>query len=219
MPTFGFAAFLKLASLNPKTQKTALRDRLFGEGQPYDFHRSLKLASKKLIFDGVGLPELLEAAKAVKQAPERKSLMAGLGKLALWRGGVGGTACLIPPKVYQSPSGLFKIAAQPEFGLVSGSERVAFHLWNTKTTDLKPDVAYATLALLPELYATDPLRPTDFAVLSLLEPKVFRLSDRAVTPLDIARIIGPIERAMREIYDERDGPPPPGQPGPHPPGP
>ena len=39
MPTFGFAAFLKLASLNPKPQKTALRDRLFGEGQPYDVKR------------------------------------------------------------------------------------------------------------------------------------------------------------------------------------
>ncbi len=38
MPTFGFAAFLKIASLNPKPRKTELRKRLFGSGQPYDFH-------------------------------------------------------------------------------------------------------------------------------------------------------------------------------------
>jgi len=211
MPTFGFAAFLKIASLNSKPQKTELRKRLFPTpGQAYDFHRSLKLASKKLLVDGIPIDGLLEAAKDVAKLPERKSLISGLTKLGLWREGATGDTYKVPSKVYESPRRLFKIAAQPEFGLVNGPSRIAFQIWNTKRPDLKAEAAYSTLALLPELYAADEWQPSDFGVLSLHEPKAHLLSERAVSPLSVDRLIRSVEDVILQILDEHRGPPPAG---------
>jgi hypothetical protein len=202
MPTFGFAAFLKIASLNPKPQKTELRKRLLGDGGGYDFHRSLKLASKRLIVERAPLEGLLVSAEDVVKIPERKSLIAGLTKLGLWRDGISGDAYQVPGRVYESPRGLFKIASQPEFGLLNGDRRIAFHLWNTKRPDLQSEEVYSALAILPSIYPDDGTGPTDFGVLSLHEPKAYLLSDRIVSPLSINRSMRSIEEVMLKIYEE-----------------
>jgi hypothetical protein len=218
MPTFSFAAFLKIASLNPKPQRTELRRRLLGgSGQPYDFHRSLKLAGKKLVVDRIPLDELLSSAKDVVQVPERMSLIAGLTKLGAWCDGVPTASFKVPPKVYESPNGLFKISSQPEFGLIGPNGRIAFHLWNTKTPDLKPDAVYGMLGLLPDLYVKATPTIADFGLLSLHEPKAYRLSDVSSSTDIAAKMVAGIESVISDIYDEY-GPPPP-SPDKRPPGP
>ncbi len=216
MPTFGVSAFLKLVSLNAKPRKTELRRRLRGSSSGgYDFHRSLKLASHRYLVDGVSLEDLLEAAKDVAQLPERKSLIAGLERLALWRKGAPGQLRNVPPRVWESPKGFFKIAVQPEFGLINEGRLTAFHLWNTKTTDLDEDAAYAVLALLPELYRDMDDAPTDFGILSLHEPRALLLSQRPAA--SSSWLVQGVEACIIEIYNEAGGPPQPTPPGSHPP--
>ncbi len=209
MPTFGFAAFLKVASLGPKPQKSELRKRLIGSpGGGYDFHRSLKLASQRFMTGEAAMAELMESAARVSQAAERKSLIAGLTQLNRWRGSVSGQGLKVAPKTYVSPRGLFKIAAQPEFSVVDWTRNIAFHVWNTKRPDLDEDAVYASLALLPAMYEMEPSGPSDFGVLSLHEPRAYLLSERSAPRVDAQRLVDRIETRIMEILDEIGAPPP-----------
>lgn len=217
MLTFGVAAFLKLASLNPKPQKTEMRKRLNGAGgSGYDFHRRLKLASSKHVADGHALANLIEEAKKIEPLPERKAMVAGLTKLGLWCNGVGGEGFKPKAKTYESPKGLFKIAFQPEFGVKVGGKRMAFHVWNTKKPDLDPAAAYAALALMAKLYAEDDDCPDDFGIVSLHEPKAYLLSDPAASRVASASLVARIEELMLDIGSE--GPGDSDAPGDQPPG-
>lgn len=206
MPTFGVAAFLKLASLNPKPQKTEMRKRLNGSGGGgYDFHRRLKLASGKHVAAGHALLDLIEEAKTIEPLPERKAMVAGLTKLGLWCSKVGGKGFKPAAKIYESPRGLFKIAFQPEFGVEVDGKRMAFHIWNTKKPDLDPAAAYAALAIMAKLYSEDDDCPDDFGIVSLHEPKAYLLSDAAAARVASASLVARIEELMLDIGDEGPG--------------
>ena len=205
MPTFGVAAFLKVASLNPKPRKTELRKRLFPSGDGYDFHRRLKLASNKHMVAGEGLAALLEYAGKITPLPERKAMVAGLTKLGLWRDGVTGDGFKPQNKIYESSRGIFKIAFQPEFGLKRGSERLAFHVWNTKRPELESGAIYSTLALMSDVYAEDDDCPDDFGILSLHEPKAYLLSDAAAARTAWRSMVDWVEELMLDIRSEESG--------------
>jgi hypothetical protein len=178
MLSFGFAAFLKIASLNPKPRRTELRKRIYpGESKPYDFHRRLKLASGKHVVAGLDLAALIADAETINPLPERKAMVAGLKKLGIWLESTPGAGFKPDNRVFESPRSLFKISFQPEFGLENGSKRIAFHLWNTQKPALKHGAVYSTLALMANLYDDLDDCPDDFGLVSLHEPKAYRLSD------------------------------------------
>jgi hypothetical protein len=211
MTAFSVAAFLKIVSLNAKPQKTELRKRLFGTGgRPYDYHRSLKLAAGKLLVDGLPLGQLLEAAEAIKNPAERVSLIEGLTKLFEWRVSYPGDVYKVPARIYDSPNKLFKISIQPEFGILNASGRTAFCLWNTKSVDLKFDAAYNLLAAFPGCYERALPPVDDFGLLSLREPKLLRLSERAISEAEVLAMMMQVEHVILDLYDEagRHLPPP-----------
>lgn len=178
MLTFGVSAFLKLTSLNPRPRRTELKKRLFPTGgEPYDFHRRLKLATSKHVARGEDLAALIAHAKTIEPIPERKAMVAGLEKLGIWLEDAPGTGFKPENHSFESPRGLFKVSFQPEFGLVNGAQRIAFHVWNTQKPPLRIGAVYSTLALMAEEYSDLDDCPDDFGLVSLHEPKAYRLSD------------------------------------------
>lgn len=183
MLKFGVAAFLKLASLNPRPRRTELSKRIFptGTSEPYDFHRRLKLATSKHIVGGADLLALIEEAKTIEPVPERKAMVAGLEKLGIWLSDETASGYKPDSRIFESPRSLFKVSFQPEFGLQNGSRRIAFHVWNTQKPELRMGAIYSTLALMADVYAELDACPDDFGLVSLREPKAYRLSDAAAS--------------------------------------
>lgn len=181
MLKFGVSAFLKLASQNPRPRRTALTKRIFPTGMsvPYDFHRRLKLATRKHVVAGADLLTLIAEASKIDPVPERKAMVAGLEKLGIWLDNEVGAGFKPDARVFESPRGIFRISFQPEFGLAAGSKRIAFQVWNNKTPALRLGAVYSTLALMADAYEDLEHCPDDFGLVSLREPKAFRLSDPA----------------------------------------
>src|SRR5690606_32484334 len=110
MLSFGVAAFLKIASLNPRPRRTELKKRIFpSDSKPYDFHRRLKLASGKHVVAGSDLAALIAEAETINPLPERKAMVAGLKKLGIWLERTPGAGFKPDNRVFESPRGLFKI--------------------------------------------------------------------------------------------------------------
>ena len=176
MPNIGFSAYLKLISLNERPRDTAIRDRVSPKGGGYDFHRSMKRAAHRLLAEGASLAEVLETLAAIKRSPERSSSIQALTRLAEWRAANPGELLDYKPATYAHASGLFNVAFTPDFGIRLGRAGTAVHIWNTKKPKLSPRMVYAALSLLPELYQDDDA-PDDFALLSLRDLQLYRLSE------------------------------------------
>jgi len=209
MPSIGFAAYLKLIALNPKPRDTELRKKLLGEGGGYDFHHRIKRASRRYVFGEATMAELEAEAEEIQRASERTAYSEGLAKLETWRKATPGEALLIPSKVHTPEGKRFSLQARPEFGLLDAGRITAFHVWNTKRPKLTEADARNALSLLPALYADDDVPPDDFAILSLREPKVYRLSELGCQPAAAHFTAADIEQRIQKILDKASPPPPP----------
>jgi hypothetical protein len=206
MPTFGFSAFLKFLSLNPRPQRREVRMRLSpGEGG-YDFHRSLRLKTNRLMVEGEDLKSLIEEAASLGNPAERRSLEAGLRQLDVWRAANPGQVVARQSALYVSPAGSFKVSFIPDFGYRIGGKSVAIHVWNTGTVGLSPAMTYAALALAASRYDGDH-RPDDLAVLSLPEKRLYRLSDVPDQNRLAAIVAANIDRLFETVRDEILAPP------------
>jgi hypothetical protein len=207
MPTFGFSAYLKLVSLNERPRGTAIRGRVAGGGGGYDFHRSMKRAASQLLIGGASLEDLTESLGVIKRAPERLSATMALKRLAEWRSDNPGALATYQAMTYSHPSGLFKVTFTPDFGVRLGRLGTAIHIWNTAQPALKARTVYAALALFPDLYEADV--PDDFAVLSLREPQLFRLSEAGRYASLSAGVADNVAEGFRKAFDDLGVPAPP----------
>jgi len=176
MPTFGFSYVLKLLSMKQRPQRTAARKRLQPSGSGRDFHDSLRRLALDLL-KGTDLEGVLASANQIKKEAERNSAKVGLKQLAKWREANPGRLISYPAVTFPSPGEQFSINFRPDFGLVIDGRATAVHLWNTKSQKLSDRMAYAALSWVPAGYAAAANPPEDFAVLSLRERRLLRLSD------------------------------------------
>lgn len=209
MPTFGFSAFLKLLSLSVRRQRSEMRTRLTPSENGYDFHRAFRRLAHRYLGDGEGLEELLREAAAFTNAAEARSGVAALEYLEDWRVENPGELLSFTPRIYESPSRRFKVKYTPDFGVRIGGERVAIHIWNTKTTDLDARMTYAALTLFSDLYDDDEGGAPDLAVLSVPDDRLYRLSDVSDQTVLAGNVAAAIDVLVEEISDEIRPPPPP----------
>jgi hypothetical protein len=205
MPTFGFSAFLKLLSLNPRPQRREVRLRLSPSDGGYDFHRSLRLRTSRLMVDNEDLQALINEASDLGNPAERRSLEAGLRQLDAWRAANPSQVLAIPSALYVSPGQEFRVNFIPDFGYRMGTQNVAVHLWNTGTIELSPRMTYAAMALVSTAYEGD-VAPDDLAVLSLPDNRLYRLSDVPDQSRLAAIVAGNLDRLFASVRGELVGP-------------
>lgn len=211
MITFGFSAFLKLLSLNDKPQWTEIRRRLAPSGGGYDFHDSMRRLARRHLAAGTPMSDVLASAAAIVQTPERLSAIAGLERLALWRDESPGPVLDFAPVTFESPSHLFRVKFEPDFGLALYGRPTALHLWNTKRPPLARTAAHIALSLVAEKYEGQEDAPEALGVLSLREPTTLYLLKEAKEWSDVAA------SAVCQIEEAIEGPaPPPPAPGQYP---
>lgn len=207
MPTFGLSAFLKLICLNERPGRTQMRARLTpSAGGGYDFHRSLRLRAHRYLVDGEPMEDIMASVTQIARAPEQASARLGLHRLEEWRLANPGAIIPYTPVTYESPSQLFKVTFTADFGVRIGSDGVAVHLWNTAFPSLSPRMVYAALSLFERPYSAAHNPPDDLAVLSLREPRLYRLSDAGRFAGLGASLAARIEDMMRDISDELELP-------------
>lgn len=208
MPTFGFSAFLKILSLNPRPQRREVRLRLSPTEGGYDFHRSLRLRTNRYMVDNEDLQTLIDEAAGLGNPAERRSVEAGLRQLNAWRAANPGQVIAFPPALYVSPNEEFKVSFVPDFGYQLGVQNVAVHLWNTGTVELSPRMVYAALALASSSYETE-VAPDDLAVLSLPDGELYRLSDVPDQSRLAAIVATNLDRLFESVGEELATPPVP----------
>jgi len=213
MPTFGFSAFLKLICLNERPGRRQMRERLSPSGGGYDFHRSLRLRVHRYLVDGEAMEDVLASTAEIVRAPEQRSARVGLERLEQWRREHPGAMLTYPAATYESPAGLFKVAFTPDFSVRLGRDGVATHVWNNATPALSPRMVYAALSLFPGLYGAPDIPPDDLAVLSLREPRLWRLSEAGRYAGLGAGLADRIENLLRDVRDELGLPPAAERPG------
>ncbi len=208
MPTFGFSAFLKLLCLNDRPQQRELRVRLSPlTAGGYDFHRSLRLLCRRLLVDQDDIAELMVLADGLANPAEARSARAGLEALSAWREGHPGRIVTIPPRVFESPNHLFKVQFTPDFGLETGGQVTAIHVWNTLRPPLIPRMVYSALSFIPELYENESSNPpSDFGVLSLPDMKLYCLSDVGDYSVISRRVVAMIEEYIEAISGDLGDP-------------
>lgn len=118
--------------------------------------------------------------------------------------------------MYISPAGEFRVNIQPEFGLAIEGVNTAVLVWNTAHPPLVGRMVHAALALLPDMYRD--VRALDFAVLSLREPRLYRLSEASDQTLLSARLVAGLDAAFADLRDDLGLPPPRPEDRPPPPG-
>jgi hypothetical protein len=214
MPTFGFSAFLKLLSLNPRPQRREVRVRLSPTEGGYDFHRSLRLKAFRLMVRGEDLAGLIEDAAGLGNPAEARSVAAGLRRLDEWRTANSGEVTDLPSSLYVSPSGSFRVSFVPDFGYRMGGQNIAVHLWNTGTVDLAPRMVYAALFMASAAYDGGVI-PDDVAVLSLTDGRLYRLSDVADQSRFAGVVAANLDQLFESVREEIGGPivPPEIRPG------
>ena len=219
MPTFGFSAFLKLLSMNDRPQRTTLTGRLRpSRSGGYDYHRSLRVRAHRYLVDGEVIEEVLASCGEITKPDEQHSARTGLENLHEWRRENPGGTVHFDPKMFESPDGMFKVHFTPNFGLQIDGRLTAVHLWNTARPQLDHRMTLAALSLFADPYATDSQPPDDLAVLSLREPRLYRLSEaRAEHYVVGERTVAALDGVIGRIRDDLGLPPPPHPP--HPPGP
>lgn len=208
MPTFGFSAFLKLLSMNDRPQRTAIRTRLLPSEGGYDYHRSLRARCNRYLVDGEPMVDVLRSCSDITTAHEERSARAGLENLREWREANPGPTLAFPPKILVSPNDVFRVHFTPDFGVTLDGLTTAVHIWNTARPPLIPRMVYGALSLFPALYDGDNA-PDDLAVLSLREPRLYRLSEATDHSVLGARLVTQIERIISEISEELELPVPP----------
>lgn len=202
MPTFGLSAFLKLICLNERPGRTQMRTRLTPSTGGYDFHRSLRLRAHRYLVDGEPMEEVLASVAGIARAPEQASARIGLQRLEEWRGAHPGVIVPFAPAIYESPARLFKISFTADFGVRLGRDVIAVHIWNTARPELSPRMVYAALSLFAPVYAAMEDSPDDIAVLSLREPRLYRLSEAGRYAGLGTSLAERIEEMLREVRDE-----------------
>ncbi|MFN6983204.1 MAG: hypothetical protein ACK4NU_15105, partial [Brevundimonas sp.] len=102
-----------------------------------------------------------------------------------------------------------------DFGIEIDGVSVAIHLWKTKVPALDARMTYVALSLFAELYAGEANAPQDLAVLSVLDGRLYRLSDVADQSVLAGRVMASIENLIDDLNDEITPPPslPEDQPG------
>jgi hypothetical protein len=206
MPTFGLSAFLKLICLNEQPGRTQMRARLSPSTGGYDFHRSLRLRAHRYLVDREPMEDVMASIAQIVRVPEQTSARLGLQRLEEWRAAHPGAIIPYAPVTYESPAGLFKVTFTADFGVRMGVDGVAVHLWNTASPALSPRMVYAALSLFEPLYAASDKRPNDLAVLSLREPRLYRLSEAGRFAGLGASLADRIEEMMRDVTNELDLP-------------
>jgi hypothetical protein len=206
MPNFGLSAFLKLICLNERPGRTQMRARLSPSTGGYDFHRSLRLRAQRYLVDGESMEDVMASIAQIVRVPEQTSARLGLQRLEEWRAAHPGAIIPYAPVTYESPAGLFKVTFTADFGVRMGVDGVAVHLWNTASPALSPRMVYAALSLFEPLYAASDKRPDDLAVLSLREPRLYRLSEAGRFAGLGASLADRIEEMMRDVTNELDLP-------------
>lgn len=212
MPTFGFSAFLKLICLSERPGRSQMRARLSPSTGGYDFHRSLRLRAHRYLVDGEPVEDVVASIAEIVRAPEQLSARVGLERLEQWRREHPGAIVPFAPVTFESPAGLFKVVFTPNFGVRIGRAAVAVHLWNTAKPTLAPRMVYAALSLFPSIYAAADNPPDDIAVLSLREPRLYRLSEAGRFAGLGASLAGRIEDMLRDVSDELGLPAPENRP-------
>ena len=209
MPSFGFSAFLKLLSLSDRRQLSELRSRLAPSDSGYDFHRGFRLLAARYLGRGEDLAALLKEADAFRNEAEARSARAALEYLSRWRLDFPGALSTVPPQAFESPNKQFKVRYTPDFGIDIDGQVVAVHIWKTLRPDLDARMTYAALSLFPALYTGNANAPDDVAVLSVLNGRLYRLSDVPDQSLLASRVVGALDTRMEELGDRRPPPQPP----------
>lgn len=204
MPTFGFSAFLKIICLNARPQMSAFRGRFLPSTGGYDYHRSLRLHAHRLLVDGEPLTDLVASAQAVTRASERRSVINGLQWLAAWRAANPGAIFHADPVTFESPTGVFKVQFEPNFGIEINGARVLVHLFNTGSPSLIRRLVYSALRIVRPLYDEGGVTIDDVAVLSIPDRELFRLSEAPVSLLP-DRFVASVERMLGDARDQANG--------------
>lgn len=203
MTTIGFSALLKLICLNAQPQMSALRSRYSGSTGGYDYHRSLRQYAHRLLVDREPLADLVSAAQAIARDSERRSVINGLEWLAAWRNANPGTIFHVPPVTFESPSSVFRVQYEPNFGIEINGSRVAVHIFNTATPPLVARLVYSALRMMRPEYE-DVFAIDDIAVLSIPDRSLYRLSEApALAAPD--RLVPSLERLLEDAQDQATG--------------
>lgn len=209
MPTFGFSAFLKMLSLNPRPQRTEMRNRLLpSSGGGYDFHRQFRLLAHRYLSGGEDLASLFAETESYGNAAEGRQAREALEFLEDWRGQFLGALHSFDAVTWESPSAAFKVRYTPDFGIEIDGVRVAVHIWKTQRPPLDARMTYAALSLFSNLYADHPNGPQDLAVLSVLNGRLYRLSDVPDQSVLAERVVAFIETLIDDLSDEITPPSP-----------
>lgn len=204
-----------MLSLNDRPRRTEMRNRLRpSSGTGYDFHRQFRLLAHRYLVGGEALEQLLAEAQGWGNAAEGRAAREALEFLEEWRGRAPGVMFNFEPRVWENPSGAFTVKYTPDFGIEIDGVRVAIHIWKTQHPPLDVRMTYAALSLFGDLYSDDQAGPQDVAVLSVIDRRLYRLSDVPDQSVLAERIMTAIENLIDELRDEAPPPPPPGdQPG------
>ncbi|MBN9314756.1 MAG: hypothetical protein J0I99_03380 [Devosia sp.] len=195
MTTFGFSAFLKLVSSSAKRQRSLIAERVKGERKSgYDFHKAMRGICGGYLIGGVSLADSRVLAEAIVKEAERKSALTAIDRVAAWRRERVADAFTVASRICESPTGIFKVRFDPDFGTTIDGQRVAIHLWNTKLPPLDARLTRAALSLFPGLYEG----LDDLAVLSLRNGQLVLLSEDA----DAATIGANVVEALEDIFIE-----------------
>lgn len=208
MPTFGFSAYLKLLSQNPRPQRSTIKSRLTPSTGGYDYHRSFRLRAERYVVGGESISDVIASTEEISKDAERASAVAALEKLSLWRTAHPGKTFEVFPVTVTSPNRLFKVHFEPNFSLDIAGRRTAIHIWNNATPRLSIRETYATLHSVMEEYATIDGSCDDVAVLSVKEePALYRLSDVEDQSILASRLLRHVEQLIQEVSEELKHPP------------
>lgn len=214
MTTFGFSAFLKMLSLPVRPQRTEMRNRLLPSvGQGYDFHRQFRLLARRHLSGGEPLADLLAETERYGNAAEGRAARDALRFLESWRERTPGRLMAFEPRTWESPNSIFKVSFTPDFGIELGGIPTAVHIWKTQKPPLDARMTYTALSLFSDQYAATAGQPSDLAVLSVLDGRLYRLSDVPDQTVLSASVVAFLENLMGETQEDIDRRPPPPQPG------
>jgi hypothetical protein len=206
MTAFGFSAFLKLIHLNERPKRTELRKRLRGQpGRGYDYHRSLRILSKRLMVEKVSLAEVLIDAEDIKKPAERSSAKSGVKMLDEWRKLGVADAAAAEQITVESPSGRYRVNYRPDFRANIAGVTTLVHVWNTMRPDLDSRLVCAALA--PFLDDAQEQGVQALAVLSLRDGELYTLRAKEPHMALATLVFASIERLIEQLGDEDRRPP------------
>ncbi len=212
MINFGTSAFIRIVHLNIAPRRREIRKRLEpSDGSGYDFHKRMRRDCRRHLLEGVPAAEILDQADSITRLPERASAKAAFEQLFKWRDSYPDVVYGFDEVRYESPSGLFSVKFEPQFGYSFGALQTAVHIWNTKKPPLNKQLVGAVLSLFPEVYSASSA-PDDLAILSLRDRRLYRLSEMENTEKITSAIVTGIENIIEDESSIGPSPslPPPG---------